>query len=79
MVAEDRRGETEEIAAKELRFPELHIRSQSIKGTCRYSYRTSVSNPVGILESRHDSRRLQIYSVLQVFKEGGLVNLSTQS
>lgn len=62
-------------AMNELRFPELHIRPQRIKRACRCGHRTSVSNPGGILESRCGSRRLQIYSVVQIFKRGGLVNL----
>lgn len=53
----------------ELRFPELHVRSQGIKGTCRCGHRTSVSNPRGITESRHGSRRLQIYKCCPDFQE----------
>ena len=53
----------------ELRFPALHIRSHGTKGTRRCGHRTRVSNPRGTVESRRDSRRLQIYKCCPDFQK----------
>lgn len=65
------RGDRGNAAMNELRFPALHIRPQGIKGTCQCGHRTSVSNPQGTAESRHGSRKLQIYKCCPDFQKMG--------